>query len=412
MNEVVRTATQRGRALLDLGRAKEAEKHIREALAAEPDSAPLLTLLAEALLEQDQHEAAEDTSRSALASDPELVPAYSVRTAALIGLKRFPEALTAVRRGLALAPEAAGLHLQEAGVLVAQELYQDALASVERATALDPANSTAATVRAAVLCQLARYDEADAAVDEALRLDPENAEAHRIRGVIALHRGGGRSAVRAHRAALRLDPTDVHSRDGLSLALKTRNPLYGWLLRFSLWLDSLPKVARIAVLVAPLVLTRVLRPAEDQLWAQVLIIVVAALALLSWTLEPLMNCVLLLGRDRNLLSRDAKLATYTFAAFLAAAVACAVYGQINGPGQLMAIAFGFGLWAMATGSTHLLEEGPKKLVRFGAVAAVVIGGMAIAAVLAGASGASGATVAVALLFLGAVVSLWVGAFSK
>jgi hypothetical protein len=215
--------------------------------------------------------------------------------------------------------------------------------------------------------------------------------------------------VRAHRAALRLDPTDTHSRDGLSIALKTRNPLYGWLLRFSLWLDSLPKAARIAVLLAPLVLTRVLRPAEDQPWAMTVIIVVAVLALLSWTLEPLMNCVLLLGRDRHLLTRDARQATYTFVAFLAAAVACAVYSQVDGPGQLMAIAFGFGLWAMATGSAHLLDPGPQKLVRFGALAAAVVGAMAITAVLVG---APGATAAVALLFLGAVVSLWVGAFSN
>lgn len=409
MDEVVRTAAQRGVALLDLGRVKEAEGELRKALAAEPGDVRVLSLLGDALLRQENHDEAVATLRSALAADPEFVPAYSLLAAALAGLEQYAEALDAVRRGLALAPEFAGLHLQEAGVLMAQERYADALASIDKASALDPENSSAAALRAAALCSLRRYDEADVAVDEALRLDPENAEAHRVRGVIALRRGGGRSAVAAHRAALRLDPTDSYSRDGLSTSLKSRNPLYGALLRFSVWLESLPKWVRIAVLVAPLVLTRVLRPFDDQLWAMVLIVAVAVLALLSWTLEPLMNVVLLLGRDRHVVNRDARRATYLFLAFLACAAACAVLSQVTGPAQLLPVAIGFGFWAMATGSGHLLEPGQRKIVGYGAVAAAVLGAMAIAAVLAA---APGATVVVAIVLLSGVAALWFTAFAN
>lgn len=409
MNEDVRTATQRGMALLDLGRAEEAERHLRAALAAEPGDATVLALLADALLRQERYDEAVDTSRSALAAAPENVFAYSVHAAALGGAKRYDDAVEAVRRGLALAPEFAGLHKQEAGILVARKQYAEALASIDRAAALDPEDSSTAALRAAVLYQLRRYDDAAAAVDEALRLDPENAEAHRIRGVLELRRGGGGSAVLAHRTALRLDPTDPYSRDGLSTALKSRNPLYGWLLRFGFWLDSLPKGVRIAVLLAPLVVSRVLRPFEDQLWAMVLIVVVAVAALLSWTLEPVMNVVLLLGGDRHLVTRDARRATYLFLAFLAAGVACAVVGQVSGPAQLVAVGFGFGFWAMATGSTHLQSPGARKVVLGGAVAAVAVGAMAIAAV---AVAAPGATVAVMVLLLGGIAALWYTAFAN
>ncbi|GAB1510889.1 tetratricopeptide repeat protein [Actinophytocola sp. KF-1] len=408
MSDVVRTALQRGVALLDLGRAGEAEPHLRTALAEEPGDPRVLALLADAVLRQQRYDEAVATSRSALAADPGYVPAYSVLAAALAGLERFADALDAVRHGLALAPEAAVLHLQQAGVLLGLNRDGDALASIDRSLHLDPENAEAHAVRAAVLVRLRRLDEADAAVDDALRVDPENAEAHRVRGVIALHRGGGKRAVAAHRAALRLDPTDSYSRDGLSTALKTRNPLYGALLRFGLWLDTLPKGVRIAVLIAPFVLTRVLRPFEDQTWAMVLIVVVAALALLTWTLEPLMNCVLLLTRDRRLLSRDAKRATCAFLFFLAAAVACVVTGQVSGPAQLTAVAFGFGVWAMVTGSAHLLDPGPRKLVAVGGAGAVVVGAMAVVAVLAG---APGATVAVALLLIAGIAGLWFTAFS-
>ena len=181
------------------------------------------------------------------------------------------------------------------------------------------------------------------------------------------------------------------------------------LLRFSLWLDTLPKGVRLAVLVAPVVLTRVLRPYEEQLWARLLIIVVAALALLSWTLEPLMNTVLLLGRERHLLAGEAKRATYAFLVFLAAAVAAAVSGQVTGPEQLTTLAFGFGLWAMSSGSTHLLEPGKRRVVGFGAAAAAAIGALAAVAVV---TGAPGATAAVMILLVGGVAALWFTAFSN
>jgi tetratricopeptide (TPR) repeat protein len=407
MSDVVQTALHRGITLLELGRAKEAEAQLRTALAEDPGDPRVITLLGDAVRRQQRYDEAVGICRSALAADPEYVPAYSVLAAALAGLERYQDSLDAVRQGLALAPERPGLHLQEGGALLGLEQDADALASLDRAVRLDPENAEAHAVKAAALVRLRRFDAADAAVDEALRLDPESAEAHRMRGLIALHRGGGKSAVAAHRAALHLDPTDSASRDGLSTALKTRNPLYGWLLRFGLWLDRLPRAVRIAVLLAPVLLTRLLRPYEDQAWASILIIMVAALALLSWTLEPLMNCVLLLGRDRHLLTRDAKRATYGFLAFLAAAVACVVIGKASGPAQLTAIAFGFGLWAVATGSAHLLNAGPRKVVAIGAVVAAVIGAGAVVAVLAA---VQGATAVVAILILAGVAALWTTTF--
>jgi tetratricopeptide (TPR) repeat protein len=409
MNEVVRTATQRGAALLDLGRAREAEQHLREALAAEPGDTTVLTLLADALLRQERHDEALDTSRSALAAAPENVLAHSIHAAALAGLRRLDDALEAVRRGLALAPEVAGLHKQEGAILLASKEYTRALASIDRAARLDPEDSSTVVLRAAVLFELRRYDDAAAAVDEALRLDPENAEAHRIAGVLALRRGGGKSAVQAHRTALRLDPTDPHSRDGLTTALKSRNPLYGLLLRFGFWLNTLPKGVRIAVLLAPFVVSRLLRPFEDQVWALVLIIAVTVAALLSWTLEPVMNLVLVLGRERHLLTREARHATYLFVAFLAAGVTVAVISQGSGPAQLLAVAIGLGFWAMATGSSHLLAPGTRKIVLGGAAGAVAIGAMAVVAV---AVGAPAATVAVAVLLLSGIAAVWFTAFAN
>lgn len=409
MNEVTATALQRGQVLLELGRAREAETQFRTALAADPNDAMLLALLGQALLRQQRYEQARDVSRTALAADPEHVIALSTLAASFGGLEQYEEGLEAVRRGLALAPELAPLHQQEASLLLAMERPEDALDSIERARRLDPESSAGAALQAGALYELRRYDEADAAIDEALALDPENPDAHRIRGLIALRRGGGRSAVRAHRAAVRLDPTDANSREGLSIALKSRNPLYGLLLRFSSWLDALPNGLRVLVLLLPFLLTRVLRPFEGQTWATVLLIVVVALVVLTWTLEPLMNCVLLLSRDRHLVNRVTRRATYGFLAFAAAAVACAVDAAAGGPSGLLTIAFGLALWAMVTGSVQHRPPGHRTVLVVAAGAAAIIAAMGIVATLTEARGASAAA---AVVLLGGIVATWFVAFAR
>lgn len=410
MNEV---AAARGRALLALGRAKEAERHLRTALAADPGDATLMVSLADALLRQQKYSPAVATSRKALAADPEQVDAYATLAAAQAGLDRTEEALRTLDQGLRLAPGFAGMHLQYAAVLLARKQYDDALVSIDRAGHLAPNSSPVAALRAAALGELRRFDEADAAVAEALRLDPENGEAHRIHGWLSLRRGGGSSAVRSHRTALRLDPTDEHSRTGLYFALKTRNPLYGLLFRFNIWLNSVPNGVRLAVLLVPLILIIVLRRHDDQLWTRISIGVVATLTLSTWLLEPLMNAVLLFGRDRNLLSRDAVQATYAFLFFASAAVACAGFGLITGPALLLPLAFGLGVWAAAAGTTHLLTSGRRKVVRIGVLVGVWWCAAATTAVIAGVPSAA-TTVSVvvfggvaALLPSRGVAALWV-----
>ncbi|WP_447007156.1 tetratricopeptide repeat protein [Saccharothrix isguenensis] len=408
MDETAGVAVRRGQALLDLNRAREAEEQFRTALAAAPGEPTLHALLAQALLRQQRFQEAHDASRAAVGAAPEHVMAYSTLAASLAGLKRLNEAEDAVRHALALAPEAAVLHVQEAYVLLAQNRPVDALISIGRARALDPEDSDAAAVQAAALFESHRFEQAEAAVDEALRLDPQNADAHRIRGLLALRRGGGEPAVQAHRTALRLSPTDSDAREGLSVALKSRNPLYGLMLRYGMWLKTLPTGLRLLVLFLPFILTRLLRPFEGEAWASVLLVVVIAAVVLSWSLEPLMNCVLLLSRERHLLSRSARLSTYAFLGFAAAALAVLAVGLNTGPERLLTLALGLCLWAMATGSAHVIRTDRRKILTIGAAVAAVVAAIAFAGAV---GGVGGSTVAVTAVFLSGIAATWFTVFA-
>lgn len=408
MNETAAAAEQRGQVLLELGRGREAEQQFRTALAMTPDDPDLQAQLARSLLLQDRYQEAHDVSRDAVGAAPEHAFAYSILSASLAGLERLPEARTAVRQALALAPHVAGLHVQEAQVLLAQKMPAEALASATQARALDPEDADAAAVQAAVFLELQRFAEADEAVHEALHLEPENVAAHRVKGLLALRRGGGAPAVQAHRTALRLEPTDSGAREGLSLSLKSRNPLYGLLLRYSMWLQAQPKGLRIGMALAPMILIRALRPFEGQLWAGVLLGLVIAAVVLSWSLEPLMNTVLLLSRDRHVLGRPERLAAYSFLGFAGAGVAVLAVGLTAGIPIFSTLAVGLVLWAMATGSAHLVRPGLARVLIIGAGVAAALAALAFGGTLAGLAGLA---VAVTVVLLGGIAALWFTAFA-
>ena len=391
-------AAERGNALLDLGRAIEAEKCFREALAAEPANADLLVALAMSLLRQERYDEARDAARQGLAAAPVHLGGLFVLSAAMAGLEDFPEALKAVQRGLQIAPGLAPLHAQEGAILIAQGNSADALVQLERARTLDPEDSGTVALLSAALFNTRRFEEAERAAADALRLDPDNSEAHRILGLLSLRRGGGRSAVDAHRTALRLDPTDPEYREGLATAMKSRNPLYGLLLRLGDWQEGLPPGARWLVLLAPLIASRVLRPFNDHVWAQILLALVVAVVLFTWALEPVMNAVLLCSSyARNLLPRDAKLATYGFLAYTALAVASVTAGIASASDDALVLALGLALWSVSAGSTHLVAASRRR------IAIALHGAGALLAVLACSVVALGASSSLGFLPVGLLV---------
>jgi hypothetical protein len=162
------------------------------------------------------------------------------------------------------------------------------------------------------------------------------------------------------------------------------------------------------MVVLPVILTRLLRPFEGQPWATVLLGLVIAYVVLSWSLEPLMNTVLLLSRDRHVLGRPERLATYAFLGFAGAGLAVLTVGLAASFPLFQTLALGLGLWAMAIGSAHTVRAGRVKVLTIGAGAAAALATVAFAGTLAGAGGLAIAVMAVLFSGIGA---LWFTAFA-
>lgn len=373
----------RGLTLLELGRAAEAESHFRDALAQDPTSGDVLAHLARALHAQDRHEESLAAARNALALDPGHLGALLTLSSALAGLSQWDAALDTVDRALQLAPDLPGLHRQRGALLLMRKRPQEALACLEHALRLDPEDSLSWSTLARVLHALRRRDDADAALARALALDPTSTDAHSVRSQFDLARGGGRQAVASTRVLMRLDPNDEASRELHALARKSRNPLFGLLLRFGDLLDALPSGARWAFVLAPFLLSRLLRPFMDALWAQLLLGILLALVVLSWTLEPVMNALLMTSRHgRGLLPAITRRATTAFLAYMAAVVCIGIVGVATDEGLLLFTAFGLGLWGISVGQVHLIDMARRRLaIGLHACGAVLAAGTVVTALL-------------------------------
>lgn len=404
MTDTSSSAAARGRTLLDLGRAAEAEREIRNGLAGSPQDHELHIDLARSLLMQERAPEALEASANAVALAPSDPRALWIHSVVQTEVGHLPGARTSIDSALRIAPEVGVLHAQLGRILHQQDRPAEALESFRKARSLDPEDADFAAATAAALHDLGRNDEATTAVAEALALDPNNAPAHHVRSLIAMRSGSSRDALDSGRSAVRLDPTNENRRELLAVTMKARNPLYRAMWRYSDWLDRMPSNYKWIALFAPLVLIRVLRNAGDSLAVQVLIGVVIAFVAISWLIEPLMNSVLMASSfGRGLLPTPAKRATYAFLGFALAAVGCAIAGLTTDLGDLLLVAMACVVWAASSGMLHGLSDGQQ---RIGWGLAGAAGALALVVIAGTVAGASFAWALALLLLVAGVASMW------
>ncbi|MCW2528191.1 MAG: hypothetical protein JWM76_3051 [Pseudonocardiales bacterium] len=407
MSEQSATLADRASALLELGRAAEAEAVVRSALQIDPDDVDLLLILSQALLAQSRYDKAQATAELAVAADPSSVTGLSCLAAAASGRGKFRVALTAVDRALQIAPDFADLHRQRAQILLADGRTPLALESAYRARELSPQNADVAAVLAEALSKNGQQTLARTEVSRALSLEPDSARNHRAAGRIGLHEGGREQSLRHFREALRLDPTDPSARAGFAAALKSRNPVYRQLLLFEFWFSSLPTQARWFVRLAPLVLVRVLASLGDGPIVLAVLIPVLLVFVVSWATEPVLNLLLMASPvDRYLLTKRERTATAAFAGCAALSIG-SLFGAALGSDRFVPYIFMFGLLALlVTASAHVRGALAYKMYVAIVGLALIVGLAGITFVILGLDNASiGAlTVMLASLFLAAVTT--------
>jgi predicted O-linked N-acetylglucosamine transferase (SPINDLY family) len=249
-----------GAVALASGEAAAAVRHLKDALALQPDSDVAALDLCAALRLAGQPEAALDAARTAAARHPQLAD-FHFMLGNLLSARPAKaarrEAIDCYRQALALRPghpetlynlslalqsagqldeaqaalaQAASAHAPDArilsalaSVLIAQGRPADAARHAAKAVALAPGDADAHNMQGNVSLAQGRPDAAQACYREALRLEPRHAQAHNNLGMALMALGRLADAEASFRQSLALAPADAGTLNNLGNLLQRRD---------------------------------------------------------------------------------------------------------------------------------------------------------------------------------------------
>jgi tetratricopeptide (TPR) repeat protein len=400
--------------LVDDARYDEALAHLDAVRARDPGDPVLLALRALVLtaLERRDEAAAEIARARELADDDAFVHYVAGEVALARGEVR--EAIEAARLAQALAYESdpGEAVLLEARARARTGQWPEVLRLAERVLA-DDADHEGAAVLAAVAREQDGAGPLDAAGWEALaERFPLNGVARSGRGWSLLEAGEVRAARGEFEQALALDPTLGWARDGMVLAMKARNPVYALLLRYFLWMSRLSERTGTMLVVGGVIGYNVLRRiarAQPELAPLILPLLVAyaALVLLTWLADPLLDLLLMARAEgRRLLRPEQQRCALLVGACLGGAVVAGSMGLAAAWSGGLAAATGLAFVSLTVAGAHQLPHGPR---RAGMLALAAT--LAALALAAGVAAPETAAMLIGVVILGVVASTWVTRFA-
>ncbi|MBI3927690.1 MAG: tetratricopeptide repeat protein [Armatimonadetes bacterium] len=299
---------EKGALLYENRRYDKAQEFFVEHLKARPEDALALAYLSLCRLRQGSKKEASQLAEQAIAADPELDFAYVAASEAFRARGLLPGARKALEQALQLAPYRADL-LGMAALLACDETrWARALELTEQGLAHDPLDHNCRNARSWALVHMGRLAEARTVVEEMLAQAPEDHVALTNLGWLSLREGERDRALEAFSNALRTQPESEPAREGLMEALRLRYPLYGLVLRWMLWMSSMPGGARMALVMVERILAQVLRELARRHrklrgLVGVLLWLWSAFAHLTWTARPLANLLMRTNRHARSLLR-------------------------------------------------------------------------------------------------------------
>jgi len=396
------SSLQHAQVLISQERWDLAEKSLRQALAAHPEDSLAHALLALSLSNQEKYADALTEAKEAISRSPDAPFVHYVLGNVLVGLDRYRDAMASAEEAIRLEPENADYHGLLAAVLLLLGDPKGSLEASERGLAIDAENVGCANSRAMALTRLGRQDEAGETLATALANAPENALTHANRGWTYLHEGKTEMALEHFREALRLDPHLEWARDGIVAALRARYSIYGWILKYYLWMSRLGSKAQWGFVMGGVIASLIIRAAARSspelglvLWP--LFGLYAVFCLLTWIANPLFNLLLRLNRFGRLALTPAEIsASNALLALFLVAVGFAVKAAVLGDTDLLIAGLVTVAMALPISVTFQAERGRGRII----LGAYTLGLAAVGAVgVWGLLAHTGAVGALGLFFL-------------
>ncbi len=298
--------------LMQQSRYDLAEQELRQYLAQNMDDAHCHALLAFCLNQLKRYEEAQEVVGKAIALDPEHSFSFYVLARIKISLKDLKAGREAIDQAIRLAPEESEYYGMLALIYLQAQRWQQALDAANEGLRFDPTDQDCLNFRSMALTKLNRHDEAQQSIHQTLRENPQNEMAHANIGWAALHRGDHKAALEHFSEALHINPNLDWARMGLVEALKARYWIYRIILKFFLWMTTLPPQYRVGLIFGLFILMRALDAFSERNPAltpfiQPVLTFYMFFVLLTWLAVPLFNWIIGFNKfGRHALSKSQK----------------------------------------------------------------------------------------------------------
>ncbi len=308
---------QRGVQLFQLGRYQDAIKYFNEDL----ESFQSRYYLALCYYQLSDYDKAANLADNLLSEDPNSASTFFLKAQIAQSTDNKKEALSFINKAIEIDPYDPNCFGLKAGLLLQLKKYEEGLTMANEGLHLDPNHSFCLNMRAQLLTKLERIEDAGNTIENILLDNPEDAYSHSNVGWIALENNQTQKALSHFKEALRQDPNLEHAREGMSTALKSKNIIYSWYLKYSFWISKKSNKSQWGVLIAIYLIYRFAYKfliANDLGFLAIpLVIGYLLFALGSWIMEPMSN--LILGFDnygKYLLDSNQKKSGFVFGILL------------------------------------------------------------------------------------------------
>jgi tetratricopeptide (TPR) repeat protein len=296
---LVSTYMHKARILLEQGRPGEAEQQLMQALGSEPENHQAMSLLTRCKYDQRKYKEGTDIIKNAISLFPVEDYYHYLLSFGYYQLHDRINAKQSLNQAIKLNPYASDYFGLLALIFLEEKQFEAALNTANEGLALDPSNITCLNARSTALNKLKRTQDAIDTMQSALMHDPENDFTHTTVGWNLLEKGKHSDAAKHFSEALRINPNLENARAGLKESLKSKIPVYRWLLQYSFWVNNRGKRARWIVPLGIFILVRLVAATFDLaggIWSNAAAVVLGAyllFVLTSWIINPLANFFLL-----------------------------------------------------------------------------------------------------------------------
>lgn len=334
--------------LYEQSRYELAVPEFKQVLAQDPDNAMAHAFLSMCLTEREQFKEATEEAQAAIRLAPDMGLGYCAVAQAWFHRNYPEEAEDAIREAIRLEPDNPHYFAVLASIHLSNNQWQEALQSAEQGLQCDAEHITCTNLRAVAMVKLGRKSEAGLTIDSALAKNPENSFTHANQGWTYLEKSDYARALEHFREALRLDPTNEWARQAIVEALKAKNPVYGIMLRYFLWMAKLSARTQWMIIIGFYFGRKALsaisehNPSLRPIILPILILS-AVFVIMTWIADPLFNTFLRFNRfGRLALSREQTIASNWIGGAILLALLCfaAVFGFRDGRFALAGIATG------------------------------------------------------------------------